>query len=634
MTSQRAWMSRIGTHRISRRTFLIGSGAAVAAGSAGAAAAIVADAAKPARHPEAALRPICMAMHVHASASEGPGSMEAQLVQAARCGVDVLWWTEHDHRMSAHDAATLITFSGLTEVPTGAAKWTWTPSSVGVPAHAEHTFYAAAQRAELGNRPSALYLAVQAGSATQCRHLLSGQSQDLLNRTSLAGASLSMDVYPISISSGSFLALEIVTSYRPNRAGLPAGQYVLSYRVGGAQAPGTAKVVDATTALITMSAPVGRWTTVTVTPEADLARLWPGVDGQDASLFSLSVVASARGAGRTASGLLTNLRFSRHAGGQLPLVRQRRLMQRYAAQFPTVQQIQALEVSLTTPHLGWYAPKVSLPDNTHRGPLPSPDPQVAMDAVRMIHDSGGLASYCHPFGTSVGALPAPEQERARATKSAELISNRALGCDLLEVGYRLRGGCTLEQHESVWDNCSRNAIFLTGLGVSDDHKGKDWLGDELNFVTWVWAPDTSMDALLKALRQGRAYFGDVSRFRGRLDLYVDGRAAMGSVSVSQRKQQEMALLATDLPSGSTIEIRRGIVDLAGPNNTMPDMTTTVLHSDSAANRPRRFSVDTQQSCFVRIVVKDGSGLPIAFSNPVWLLRVPPKSGLPTYRKLT
>ena len=633
MIAKTGWMGRSGKPRVSRRTFLIGSTVAVAAGGAGTAAAIASDAAKRTAHPEAGLRPICMAMHVHASASEGPGSMEAQLVQAARCGVDVLWWTEHDHRMSAHDAATLIRFSGLTETPPDAAEWTWTPSSVGAPAVADHTFCTPAQHPELGDRPSAVELAVQARGAGQTRHLLAGQSEDLLNRTSLAGASLSIEVYPTSISSGGFLALEIVTSYRPSRAGLPAGEYVLSYRVGGAQAPGTAKIVNGTTALITMAAPVGQWTTLTMTPEADLARLWPGVDGQDAALFSLSVVASAHGPGRTASGLVTNLRFTRRAGGQVPLVTQRRLMQRYAAQFPTVQQIQALEVSLTTPHLGWYGQKVSLPDNTHRRPLPSLDPQVAVDAVRMIHDRGGLASYCHPFGTSLGALPEPEQERARAAKSSELISNRALGCDLLEVGYRLRGGCTLAQHESVWDNCSRNAIFLTGLGVSDDHKGKDWTDDELNFVTWVWAPDTSIESLLTAMRRGRAYFGDVARFRGRLDLYIDGRSVMGTASVSNRSQREVSLLASDLPPRSTIEIRRGIVDLAGPHNTTPDISTTALSSDSAANGQKRISVDTRRSCFVRVVVKDGGGLPVAFSNPVWLLRSTPKTGLPVHRRL-
>ena len=45
--------------------------------------------------------PTRMAMHVHASFSEGSASMQAHLAEAERTGVDVIWWTEHDHRMVA-----------------------------------------------------------------------------------------------------------------------------------------------------------------------------------------------------------------------------------------------------------------------------------------------------------------------------------------------------------------------------------------------------------------------------------------------------------------------------------------------------------------------------------------------------
>ena len=37
-------------------------------------------------------------MHLHASASEGEGSVRSQLAQAATHGYDVAWFTEHDWR--------------------------------------------------------------------------------------------------------------------------------------------------------------------------------------------------------------------------------------------------------------------------------------------------------------------------------------------------------------------------------------------------------------------------------------------------------------------------------------------------------------------------------------------------------
>src|SRR3954454_17992160 len=39
-----------------------------------------------------------LAMHVHASASEGVGSVHAQMLEAVRNNFDVLWFSEHDWR--------------------------------------------------------------------------------------------------------------------------------------------------------------------------------------------------------------------------------------------------------------------------------------------------------------------------------------------------------------------------------------------------------------------------------------------------------------------------------------------------------------------------------------------------------
>src|SRR5215203_2860377 len=74
--------------------------------------------------------PIRMAMHIHASFSEGSGSMQAHLAEAERTGVDVIWWTEHDHRMVARNYLTDVHFDGMTEWVDG-VKLTWRASSSG-----------------------------------------------------------------------------------------------------------------------------------------------------------------------------------------------------------------------------------------------------------------------------------------------------------------------------------------------------------------------------------------------------------------------------------------------------------------------------------------------------------------------
>ena len=78
---------------ISRRRVL--QGAASAATLAGVGVAIGPMIGRAAQV-NAAEVPIRMAMHIHASFSEGTASMQAHLAEAERTGVDVIWWTEHE----------------------------------------------------------------------------------------------------------------------------------------------------------------------------------------------------------------------------------------------------------------------------------------------------------------------------------------------------------------------------------------------------------------------------------------------------------------------------------------------------------------------------------------------------------
>jgi len=110
--------------------------------------------------------------------------------------------------------------------------------------------------------------------------------------------------------------------------------------------------------------------------------------------------------------------------------------------------------------------------------------------VPHIHSTGGLASYNHPYGASGGqGLSAAAQDRLLADVSAKLLANRALGTDILEVGYRGRGGWDLAHHIALWDVVSRNAVFLTANGVSDDHFGTHWATLGNDWITSAWSTD-------------------------------------------------------------------------------------------------------------------------------------------------
>jgi hypothetical protein len=420
----------------------------------------------------------------------------------------------------------------------------------------------------------------------------------------------------------------VVTAGGPPPAGRGAGLYRLSYRFGG-DAPAGSRRASGLTGIVTLAATRNQWNSVVLSPADDISAIWPDTDGRDASLLELYVGAASRRSAR-AAGCFDYLRFSRSVAGNQPLDTQALIMGGYAAAFPSVRQHAGLEVSLYPQHVNWYGGQVSLPDYGTLPISPAASDTATGQFITDIHAAGGLASFNHPFGVEPGGgpLPVADQEAQRRTVAAKLIGNRAFDADLLEAGYRQRGGVTIERHISVWDACSRNGIFLTGNGVSDNHAGQGWASETNNFLTWAWAAGSTESDLLAALRAGRCYFGDLRRFRGTLDLAVDQTCPMGSVSISQQLSRSLTIKATSIPTGGVVRLVQGVVDYEGPD---PGTTSRSFPASDFSGGARTVRLDTATSSFARVEVLDSAGLLVACSNPVWLLRETPPQGIPPPR---
>jgi hypothetical protein len=185
---------------------------------------------------------------------------------------------------------------------------------------------------------------------------------------------------------------------------------------------------------------------------------------------------------------------------------------------------------------------------------------------------------------------------------------------------------------ALWDIMSRNALFLTGNGTSDDHWGQNWFGEVNNWITWVWAATSSQASLLAALAAGRTWCGSLSGFRGSLDLLVDGSSPMGSVSISAAATRQGALTATSVPAGGSVQLLQGIVDYAGTRALAAN--TRVIASYPArdlASGSVTTKVDNSRGSFIRSQVLNSSGAIVGLSNPAWLLRNPPPGGIPAAR---
>jgi hypothetical protein len=565
---------------------------------------------------------ISNAMHVHASFSEMQGSWEGQLAEAARCGVDVVWPTDHDWRMSAATYISRLHF--VTGDVSNGTKVTYSFSTTGS---------AAAQQSRLVSTPTppddptggALLAAVTStGPAIAARRCLIGPGHQICSN--IAGTTVSLSVLPQQVSRHSWMDVLFNLSYRPATSTRSAGIYQLNYRIGTAAASRAVNPTNPRLGIITVPVPVGDWSTVTLDPTSDVAALWPDVaDPRDNAFTGVWFGAASRNKA-PASGYVGNVRFDRSAiAGDVPLETQHEILQAAALRTPTVTVMPALEVSFTSPHTNWFGGRISLPQYPGFG-----TGNYAAASMATIHANGGLGSFNHPFGVSKVVTTQAGQDSHRRTVAGKLLTAGAYGADLLEAGYHQRGGASLETHLALWDTMSRNGIWLTGNGVSDNHVGTflSWTADKAHnvFATFVWAADASQTELLAGLAAGRAFCGELGVWGGDIWIDVDG-APMGSVSVATTtRTRSLNLVAAGLGPHQVIEVVRGPVDFSGA--TDPGTAVVATLASGAASIP----VDTTSDCFVRVNVLDQAlGRRVAFSNPVWLLHAAAPVAVPAAR---
>jgi hypothetical protein len=553
-----------------------------------------------------------LAMHVHGSWWEGHGSWEAQFAEAASSGVDVLFMTDHDSRAVAHKYLTSLD---------GAA---WTRSSSGSLTRQVSTVSGGSLRllaeSASASAPASVTLAI-ADTPTASNKL----------RTSVAGHSLQHTFGTCSLTSGSWYEIRVRLSYHPSFSGRPAGEFEVRYRFGAlprtrfTEGGGLVGVVTAPTP--------AKGSTVTLTPETDIASLWPNMLAIDNTLYGLSFTVRSPLKGAIADVEVQRLQVlrSRSDPGHVK-TDHARVVSSYATRFPGLTVRPAIEVSLYQPHMIPFGVAQSFPDYTsvtssNRDPFYR---QVVADA----HAVGGVVSWNHPFGLSASEpLLSPAERTRRRREVFQSLRNVGLyGATILEVGYTISGNVDTATHLALWDTFSRSGTWLTGNGTSDDHHGKAWRNLPNGFITGVWSASKGNTDVVAALAAGRAYFAHLGRWPGgELDLLVDDRVPMGSVSVATPTSRKLAIWARSLPSGSQVQIVEGPVDYAGSQ----DPGTTVVRTLS----PTAFSggvhptsVDTAGPKFVRVQVLDSQGQIVGSSNPIWLLRQQPPTGVPTPRR--
>lgn len=593
---------------VSRRTVLAGTVAGAAVAGLGV-PSVSAATARGGAGRAAGLRPVSMAMHIHGSFSEGPASYEAHLQQAREHGVDVIWWTDHDFRVAAHDHRAAVRFDGMSEFE-GPLEWSWTADRQGDVAWGSADFVTDPRSPD---EPGTAMRISGRGTGDWGIVWYRATSWNSTYSVSMADTTVELDVLAEETGPGREFVFEINASHHPARHGRPAGRYLLQYRIGGTDTVRHRQ--DGLKGVVELPVAQGEWQRLRLRPVDDIRAIWPDLVAEDNSMHELRIGVRVRSEADT-SVVVDRMRFDRGTGaGPSGIELRRSVLDRYRDEYPDIVHYESFEVSLVR-HLNWFGGELTMPE------LPSPpyrdnDPDLTEQMIEFMHGHGALAQWNHPLD-----VESPE------SLVRLMIERNNLGADIVEIGRS-----PFDDLRHVLDAAARNAVFFTAVGVSDDHAGRNWIDQRNNNVTSVWARSTDIDELVAALRAGRAWWTDPARWSGALSIEAFGRQAMGSVLVTAAARVPVKLAATDLPAGATLEIVESPVDYPGPDDPTPATRSTTVPAGDLDNGRYEHLVEPGAGSYVRLQVRDAAGGVVGESNPFWILREPPPHGIPEPRRL-
>jgi len=542
------------------------------------------------------------ALHLHGSISEGNAPMLHHVQQAETYGVDVLWWSDHQNLYHPEYSMEFPGEGFETGSLEGAGSdkegvsitWQWELLEA-VDVSVSEVIEDAARSGDFGWH-------IGARGPSDGGSLTYGLSVDpeIHKYPLLADVSFEFSLYPVaSAAGGGALFLRI-----PLSASSTHGSW--HYRedfneivfVHGEYTP----TGDPSKLFVPLEASAGQWTEFSFNLSELAEGAFPDL-GRDQHAEPLLVQVSPD-PGVSNAYFLDDIHWSLQIVGEDLRTLQAQYLEALKAQ-PT----QHIGVELSRidvfPHMNAFGSEV---------PLISQNQMFGWsgaDQVSWAQDYGGIVSCNHMFGMTGAVLT--DEERAEAVEDQiELLTGEAaFGCDLIEIGYRERGGL-LEDFLSVWDALGLEGVWITGLGTTDLHDTLDYTETDNNFVTWVSTASDSESDIGWNLRRGAAWFGDPTFFdKSHVDVRLaapDVRATMGQVVTAGLGTQTIDFEISYVEAGWVVRM------IGNGAEIVPEWT---VEADGVfeISEPVEILTDTA----IRFEVWSEEGVAILFTNPIYFV---------------
>lgn len=563
--------------------------------------------------PASATAPYLMDLHLHGSLSERHGTMTNHTREAEAAGYDGLWWTDHAERLMASGFVHRVRFEGsLAGEPragysTPNGEFLLSESSAGL----ANLQYLSTQPPEGAEFLRMSFSATPSGSWDSAA--LSYQGLKLLHRVSLlAEPRVRLHLRTGQVTGDAGFVLRAEFSSVPDGVSELGVPHVIEYVAPGSVLPPP----DPSTVRVNLtSQPPWNWSVADLDLAADVAAAFPLAP--DLGLREVSLLLVGR-AGGSVEWDVDDFRLELEGPTDLQLLRAQRdyLRQRLAQ---NLQHEIGMEIA-GPEHLGY-------PDNEDHehlvalfpGDVPellylttdNPDSyRFPNSAVSWVQERGGVAILAHPFGSMWP--PAGISPQAGLLQADEIVAARAWDADGIEVGYVQRGR-PLDDHLKVWDRLGGAGVYVTGVGVTDNHTVQPWSLRPNRMGSWIRSTGSDAAHLVAAIRAGDLFFGDPHRFDPQGDFLLadaHGQFRMGDVVVQR---------------GPRLRSFRAIV-----NGAQAGWQFVLLHNGAETARSPVFPNPSYQwfhpltvapGDWVRLELRDAADAAILFSNPIYFARL-------------